>query len=299
MKNRSRVLAAVLILLSLPVMLALINAVSFRVENRSNGSILSSGEEREYLLYVPKSYDRTRPAPLVISMHGAGGWPVQQNDVSGWNRLADEYGFLVVYPAGIADGGPRVWHVTDTRFIADLIDALEAAYNIDPSRIYANGLSNGGQMAFVLSCTMSNRIAAVGMVGAAQLLPWSACMDHRPVPMIAFHGTADKFAPYQGGTSWIAQRPFPNVLTWTANWARRNGCGPRPVESVIAADVSRLAYTNCTDHADAVLYTIHGGGHTWPGGGPMPEWFAGRTSHGVDATRQMWAFFREHPRVAR
>src|SRR5947209_15439212 len=87
----------------------------------------------------------------------------------------------------------------DVRFISELIDTLRAAYNIDPTRIYANGLSIGGGMAFVLSCTLSDRIAAVGMVAAAQSLPSSWCTDHRPVPMIAFHGTADPIVPYQGG----------------------------------------------------------------------------------------------------
>ena len=293
------VIGAVLILIGLPMVLALIEAVSFYIRNRSNGSIVSSGQKREYLLYVPTSYDRTRPTPLVISMHGAAGWPVQQMNLSQWNRLADEYGFIVVYPSGTGGAGPRVWHLgrgRDVRFISELIDTLEAAYNIDPARIYADGLSNGGGMAFVLSCTMSDRIAAVGMVGAAQLLPWSWCTDRRPVPMIAFHGTADRFAPYNGGTSWVAPRPFPNVVTWTANWARRNRCGPNPVESAVAADVTRREYTNCAGDAAVVLYTLRGGGHTWPGGGPpLPEWFVGPTSRSIDATRQMWAFFREHP----
>ena len=82
MSRRKMVIAAVLILIGLPVMLALIDAVSFYVLNRSNGSIVSSGQMREYLLYVPGSYDRTRPTPLVISMHGAGGWPAQQMNLS-------------------------------------------------------------------------------------------------------------------------------------------------------------------------------------------------------------------------
>src|SRR6202162_5503959 len=296
MSSRKTVISAVLILISLPMVLALTEAVSFGVRNRSNGSIVSSGQKREYLLYVPKSYDPTRPAPLVISMHGAGGWPVPQMHVSQWNRLADEYGFIVVYPSGTGGAGPRVWHggARDVRFISKLIDTLEAAYNIDPAGIYANGFSNGGEMAFVLSCTLSDRIAAVGMVGAAQLLPWSWGTDRRPVPMIAFHGTADRLAPYTGGTSWVAPRPFPNVVTWTGNWARRNRCGPSPVESVVAADVTRRAYTNCADDAAVVLYTIRGGRHQWPGGKPMPEWLVGPTSNGVDATSQMWAFFRGH-----
>ena len=303
MTGRRRVLVAVLVLIGLPVVLVLIEAVSYDVLNRNNGTIVSSGLKREYLLYVPRTYDRTRPTPLVISMHGAGMWPAAQKDTSQWNRVAESEGVIVVYPSGRGGGGPRIWRAAtagaglmrDVRFIWELIDTLEAAYNIDPARIYANGLSNGGGMAFVLSCTLSDRIAAVGMVGAAQLLPWSWCTDRRPVPMIAFHGTADTAAPYKGGPSWVTRVPFPNVLTWTANWAGRNQCGTHPVESVVAADVTRLEYTNCAEDAAVVLYTVKDGGHTWPGGGPLPEWFVGTTSHSVDASSEMWAFFREHP----
>ena len=61
----------------------------------------------------------------------------------------------------------------------------------------------------------------------------------------------------------------------------------------MAADVTRLEYTHCADDAAVVLYTVHGGGHSWPGGGPLPEWLVGATSHSIDATSQMWAFFRD------
>ena len=304
------------LVIGLSVMLVLIVAVSFYVLNRTNGTIVSSGQEREYplngtivssgqkrayLLFVPRSYDRAKPTPLVISMHGAGLGPAAQMEISQWNKVADKHGFIVVYPSGT--GFPNVWPMEgerspstmpDVRFISELIDRLEAAYNIDPTRIYADGLSNGGGMAFVLSCTLSDRIAAVGMVAAAQLLPWSWCTDRRPVPMITFHGTADRFVPYNGGSSPIAPGTFPSLLTWAANWAKRNRCGPNPVESVVAADVTRLEYTDCADDAAVVLYTIRGGGHTWPGGEPMPESMVGSTSSGIDATSQMWAFFNEH-----
>lgn len=184
----------------------------------------------------------------------------------------------------------------DVRFISDLIDTLQAAYNIDPARIYANGLSNGGGMAFALSCTLSDRIAAVGLVAAAQTLPWSWCTDPRAVPMIAFHGTADRAVPYQGSTSWISRsRPFPSVPGWAANWARRNRCGALPVESAVAPDVDRLEYTRCAGDAAVVLYTLREGGHTWPGGGPLPEGMVGPTSRSIDASSRMWAFFRKHP----
>jgi polyhydroxybutyrate depolymerase len=297
---RKKVIGTVVILIALPVLLAAFDAISFRVRNRNNGFMISSGEKREYLLYVPRSYDRTKPTPLVISLHGAGGSPTQQMYVSEWNRLADSHGFIVVYPAGVEGHGPRVWRVgpdfaKDVRFIAGMIDRLETAFNIDRSRIYANGFSNGGGMAFVLSCTMSDRIAAVGMVGAAQTLPWSWCTERRAVPLIAFHGTADRFAFYNGGQSWVAPAPFPAVPIWTASWARRNRCDPKPAESAVAFDVTRRAYTHCADDAAVVLYIVQGGGHSWPGGGPLPEWFVGPTTRSIDASNLMWSFFRDHP----
>ena len=301
-RRRRRVVGAVLVLIGLPVVLALVEAVSSSILNRTSGAIVSSHQEREYLLYVPPSYDRTTPTPLVISMHGAGSYPAQQMNMSRWNRRADEHGFIVVYPSGA--GFPRVFEAqepgagltAEVRFFSELISTLTAAYNLDPSRIYADGLSNGGGMAFVLSCTLSDRIAAVGMVGPALFLPWSWCTDQRAVPMIAFHGTADRLTPYRGGQSWVApDKRFPDIPTWVATWARRNRCAPTPVDFEVAPDVIRRSYANCADHADVVLHTVEGGGHTWPGGEPLPEWLAGPTSRSIDATWQMWAFFREHP----
>jgi polyhydroxybutyrate depolymerase len=300
-KNRKMGIAAVLALINLPVALVLIEAVWYYTSNRSNGSFMSSGQSREYLLHVPSTYDPAKPTPLVISMHGAGLWGAAQKETSQWNDLADKQRFIVVYPSGARGNGPRIWHVepsaglmTDVRFISQLIDTLAASYNIDRSRIYANGVSNGGGMAFVLSCALSDRIAAVGMVAAAQTLPWEWCTDRRAVPMIAFHGTHDPIIPYNGGRAWISSRAFPNVPKWTANWAARNRCAAQPVDSVVAEDVTRRAYTSCADGATVMLYTVQGGGHTWPGGKPLPEWLAGTTSYSIDATSQMWSFFGEH-----
>lgn len=302
MKDRRVILGAALALVGLPVAIVPIEAVSFYSANRDNGSFVSSGEKREYLLYVPKSYDPRTPTPLVISMHGAGLWGAAQKETSRWNDLADKQGFIVVYPSGVGGKGVRVWRADpgpdlakDVRFISELIDTLEASYNIDPTRIYANGLSNGGGMSFALSCTLADRIAAVGMVAAAQTLSWNWCKDQHAVPMIAFHGTADPEVSYNGGGSWVTSRPFPNVQRWVAHWARRNRCDSIPVESRVASDVTRRAYTSCADNADVMLYTIQGGGHTWPGGSPLPEWFVGRTATSISATDLMWQFFRDHP----
>lgn len=313
------VLGVLLALVGLPFLLvlatigffSLLNPVLLHVANGATGTIASGGQQRPYLLHVPKGYDPSRPAPLVISLHAAALWPAAQMKTSQLNSVADEQGFLVVYPSAVPMAPlpflPRlpVWRTDepepetglreDVRFISDLIDALQAAYAIDPTRIYANGFSNGGAMAAVLSCALGDRIAAVGTVAPAlDAVPWSSLASCRPMPVIQFHGTADKFAPYEGGFSWPTPRPFPSVSGWVANWARRNRCGPNPVASTIAADVSRLEYTDCAEDAAVVLFTIRGGGHTWPGGDPLPEWWAGSTSRNIDASRQMWAFFREH-----
>jgi polyhydroxybutyrate depolymerase len=304
--SSGRTLGVVRVLVSLPLALLLFETVSYVILHRSNGTLISSGEEREYLLHVPRSYDPAKATPLVISMHGGALWPAAQRDISLWNPVADRHGFIVVYPSGISGRGPRAWRAgrgpgqaKDVKFISELIDTLKATYNIDSTRIYADGLSNGGGMAFALSCTLSDRIAAVGLVASAQFPPFDWCADGPAVPMIAFHGTADRVTRYHGGTSWVGPVEFPDIPTWTASWARRNRCGSSPVESSVAADVTRLEYTGCANDAAVVLYTVKGGGHTWPGGGPAPEWFVGKTTRSVDATSLMWEFYRAHPLEAR
>jgi polyhydroxybutyrate depolymerase len=310
MNIREVAIRAGLVLIGLPIVLVLILFGFFysvfyfpNWTTATTRTIISSGQKREYLLYVPKRYDRAKPASLVITLHTSMSWDSSAMAISQWNLVADENGFIVVYPEGTGFG-PKSWQMTgsetpsqmpDVIFISQLIDKLEASYNIDNARIYANGMSNGGGMAFVLSCTLSDRIAAVGMVSAGLDPGWDWCADRRPVPVIAFHGTADPVCLYNGGWSKLAGGTFPSVPGFMANWSRRNLCEPNPIESTIATDLTRLQYTDCADNAGVVLYTIKGEGHQWPGGKRVAaEWMLGRYSHSIDATRQMWAFFREH-----
>jgi polyhydroxybutyrate depolymerase len=303
MMKRHAALILVIACICLPAAVAAVEAVRYFVANRPTHTIVSSGLTRDYVLHVPSGYDNSQPTPLVISLHGAGLWGAAQQQISQWNRIADREGFIVVYPSGRSGDGPRVWMVdradtmVDVRFISDLIDSLQKTLNVDPARIFANGLSNGGGLSFVLSCTLPDRIAAVGLVASAQMVESSSCTDNRPVPMIAFHGTDDPDTPYHGGRSWVlpSGRAFPSIPRWTADWARRNQCASTPTESRIADDVTRTEYTQCADNAAAILYTIEGGGHTWPGGGALPEWFVGTTTRSIDASSVMWEFFLNHP----
>ena len=301
-KTKKVFIATGLVLLGLPTLVVLVATVVFQVLDRSTGTIESGGEEREYLLHVPKSYDPETPTALVISMHGAALWPAQQQNLSGWNRLADDHGFIVVYPSGT--GMPKIWMrsrsgaVRDSDFISKLIDTLMAEYNIDPTRIYADGMSNGGAMALVLSCTLSERIAAIGLVAAGPSAPTVSCNSHRPVPTIAFHGTVDSIVPFEGGAIGgpfrSSKTVFPPVREWISELGKRNDCLPGPVESAAAPGVTQVEYVDCAEDASVVLYVIQRGGHTWPGGNPMPEWLLGLTSDAVDATGEIWAFFLDH-----
>jgi polyhydroxybutyrate depolymerase len=291
-------LRLLLTILALALALAGTFFLAYRLSDRTNGRLRVGEETRRYLLYVPPTYDPATPTPLVISLHGFAQWPAHQSNLTHWNTLADEYGFIVVHPSGT--GFPKRWLAADPRadnpdvaFLAVLIDQLEREYNIDPQRIYVNGLSNGGGMSFALACRLADRIAAFGGVGGAYLYPWEACQPARPVPAILFHGDADPIVPYQGGPSKSFDIPFPVIPQWVETLALRNNCDLPPQEMPISAHVTERRYTNCA--ADVVFYTIAGGGHTWPGGEPLPEWLTGPTNTEIDATRLMWAFFQAHP----
>lgn len=297
-----RILRALGLGVGLPAALVL----AYMLANKTNGTLLSSGKQRKYLLYVPPSYDPSRPTPLVITIHGFAQWPANQRDVSRWNPLADEYGFIVVYPSGT--GFPKRWGAhgrtnlltppaEDVTFISDLIDKLEGEYNIDPTRIYANGLSNGGGMTYLLACKLADRIAAIGTVAGAYTFPLHECQPSRTVPMIVFHGDADPIVPYYGGKSGPFDQPFPVIPDWVAQWARQNGCNETPVELPAQGQVTGIKYIGCNQGAEVPFYTIHGGGHAWPGGGTLPQAIVGLTRQDIDATRTMWAFFQQYARI--
>lgn len=272
--------------------------------NRTNERLMSSGRKRSYLLYVPETYNPAAPTPLVISLHGFAEWPAHQMQISRWNDLAKQHGFIVVYPCGSEI--PLRWRIyglsgsntelmEDVTFISDLINKLEVEYNLDPTRIYVNGLSNGGGMSVVLACKLSERIAAFGSVSGAYPFSLSECQPSRPVPAILFHGTGDPIVPYLGGQSSASGISLPCIPDWVADLAQYYGCTNDPIKLPTVGDVHGIQFTNCTSNSDVVFYTIEGGGHSWPGGGSLPRIIVGSTNRDINATEMMWEFFRQHP----
>ena len=294
MKTALRVIAILFIAVITLVLAAL---ALYLLSNRTNGQITSSGERRRYLVYVPESYNPEHLTPLVINIHGFVQWPANQMRVSQWNALADQHGFIVVYPSGT--GIPLRWRVTDepdkeVAFFSDLIRVLGQTYNIDLSRVYANGLSNGGGMSLLLACRLPDQITAVGAVAGAFHGTCEDATQGRPVPAIFFHGEEDRIVPFEGGVYERTGIPFPNIPEFVAAYAQGNGCHPTPTTLMETGNVTGIRYSDCHQDADVVFYTIADGGHTWPGGSPLPEWIAGKTSQEIDATQLMWEFFWEY-----
>lgn len=271
-------------------------------------TLVSGGLERVYRLYVPESYDPTRPTPLVFNLHGAVSSADEQEAKTPWNDIAARENFIMAYPQGIIPlafgwawnaGEPLVGEqrrmaddIDDVQFIADLIAHLSDVLCIDAQRVYVSGFSNGGGMSNHLACVMADTIAAIGTVAGAYTPITDGCHPVRPVPIITFQGKLDNIVPYDGSVRLGVQ----DVTSWAADWAARNGCeaAPTPIERAQEDAVSGVAYTDCA--APVVFYTIADGGHTWPGGRWKLEFILGKTSTDIDASETMWAFFAEYPK---
>lgn len=273
----------------------------FLVLSRTNGNVISSGHKRGYILYVPESYQAGELVPLVISIHGFASWPAQQQNISQFNTLADEYGFIVVYPRG--RGFPLRWQtgyygdenpLIDVIFIEDLIDKLMENYTIDPTRVYVNGFSNGGGMAFLLGCVLADRITAIGTVAGAYALPDDKCKPYRSVPLITFHGIDDPIVPYDGGIVSNLGYTLPSISNWVKSWVRRDGCNINPLDIKKTEEVEAIKYSGCEDDVEVQFYKIIGGGHSWPGGQQLPRFIVGFTTEEINASSLMWEFFQQY-----
>lgn len=275
-------------------------------------TLKSGGMERCYMLYIPPGYEPEQPVPAVFSLHGFASNAQIQDDITGWNHVADAEGFVVVYMDGTSfplrwnsDVAKSLASSDDVQFFRDVVADVSQIVNIDRRRIYVNGFSNGGGMAVRIACEQSDLVAAVGSVsGTITSIP-DDCATSRPVPLIAFHGTADPVVQYNGGTPSLppglrlllgtpleSDAGYDTVAAemWVEELARRSGCNMTPESIPAAGDASGVRYTGCQDNAVVVLYTIEGGGHTWPGEGPIP--FMGHTSKDISASAAMWEFFQ-------
>lgn len=252
------------------------------------------GVERRYRLGLPGSYDGLTPAPLVLNLHGADETGANLASTSGFERPAWARGYVVAHPDAI----DRLWNFeddTDLEFLTTLVDALADELCLDPSRIFAAGLSQGGDFASFMACEAPGRFAAFASV--AVLNAYERCATWTPTPVLAFAGTADPiYVPAVGLAESVPfsgdPRDKPGPLADEAGtWALANGCDPQPAES-IAAGVTTITY-DCPPGAD-VQVLVHAGGHTWPGGEIDPPPILGPAVHDLSASTLILDFFDRH-----
>jgi polyhydroxybutyrate depolymerase len=251
---------------------------------------------RTFEVHVPRSYDATQAMPLVLNFHGLGSNGEQQNQLSGMDAKADAAGFIAVHPEGL--GLEQSWNagdccgfaheadVDDIGFVSTMLDALEERLCIDPHRVFVTGMSNGAFFAERVGCELPFRVAAIAPVAGVRVAP--DCAPLRAVPVMAFHGTLDPLVPYEGDAQ-IGLLSAPDDFV---QWAARDTCRDSLEETYDDHDSHCESFEECRRGAEVTLCTIRGGGHTWPGGEPLPS--LGYTTPYLSATDTMWTFFSGH-----
>ncbi len=255
---------------------------------------------RSYIVHLPTNYSDSNIYPLVINMHGYGSDGTQQQFYAEMDAVADTANFIVVYPFGT--GSTLSWNsgqnwsyspgINDVTFISALIDTMIMNYSVDPLKVYACGMSNGGFMSYRLACELNNKIAAIGSVtGVMSDSIYNSCQTYRPVPILHMHGTSDPTVAYNGTPGNTA------VETGIDWWVQNNNCPTTPVTTNLpdinmtdASTVTTYFYGPCDDSTEVLLYKITGGEHTWPG----VTFNIGITNQDIEGSGEIWLFFRKH-----
>jgi polyhydroxybutyrate depolymerase len=284
------------------------------VAGERDRAIAADGMRREFSLIVP---DKTNgPWPLLIVLHGGGGGQAAAR-VRRYTRFDEWVGrenYAVAFPLAVAGGwndGRRGadlnlrGEIDDVEFVAAMIEQLVSEGTADPARVFVTGASNGGMMAMRAACELGDKIAGIGVVIANLPVDWE-CRAKR-VPAVFIHGTDDAFMPYEGGqvAAGKTQKDLGEVRSVDATievFKRANGCtGVKDTKTLdeVGRDKTAVVVTDY-ECADAALRQIEvqGGGHTWPGAreSVLTDWVLGNTSEEVNATAEIWNFFKAQER---
>jgi polyhydroxybutyrate depolymerase len=244
------------------------------------------GVERTFILHVPPSYDGSTRVALVFDFHGLGGSANNQLNRTGWDDVADEEGFIAVYPQGLprAQDGNPAWNGggcctngvgDDVGFVRAMVSSLQTEACIDARRVFASGCSNGGAMSYRLACEAADVIAAVAPVDFDCVVGGGCgnCSPSRPITEVQFRGTNDTAVPY-GGANSGAQANF-------ANWGEINACMGDAAPLQQSGDGCE-AFASCGAGAQTVLCTVQDGTHCGSYGS-------------FDIARVAWDILKNHP----
>tara|TARA_B100000963_G_scaffold262239_1_gene230398 strand:- start:49 stop:939 length:891 start_codon:yes stop_codon:yes gene_type:complete len=250
--------------------------------NDEVNTISVDGVDREFILYIPSTYDSTDAVPLMLNFHGWTMSASDQMNLSDMRTLSDSENFILVYPQGVKfrnrPFGSTHWNVgswttgstsDDIGFVDKLIDHISVNYNIDLERIYACGYSNGGFFSHELACNLSNKIAAIGTVSAnMSTRTRDNCNPSHPTPVVTVSGTNDNEVSYDG-TNFEGQISHNEVLNY---WINYNQTDETPIISNLpnidtndGSTVELHQYKNGNNDVEIEHFKVVDGGHDWPG----------------------------------
>ncbi len=286
-------------------------------------TLYHEGVERTYHIHLPQGFSRDKPAPLVFALHGGGGegQRFDQSTTQGTlTTAAGKRGVVLVFPEGInkqwCDGRTEIFKTKktcdDVGFISEIIDTMVKNYGIDPKRVYATGISNGGFMSVRLAMDLSEKIAAVAPVAAQISKALKDKTPKLPISIMIINGTKDPLVPFGGGHIRLFRfgRSRGEILSTAStieHFRRHNGCDKTPERSKLpdkdpddGANVEIEQYSGGKDGTAVVLVKVIGGGHTWPGGKQyLKPRIVGTVCRDIDASEMILDFFLTHARKAR
>lgn len=283
----------------------------------ARGAVESDGIARTYLTYTPQ--ELPKGAPLVVVMHGSGqnGAQIRKATGYGFDRIADEHGFAVVYPDAfegywnacniVGDYSANALDIDDVGFMTRLVDKLVAESGVDPDRVFATGVSRGGHMAFRLALEAPSRFRAAA--AAAASVP--ALENFKCAPagrgtssVMIMNGTRDPLNPFEGGEVAL----FGMIKRGAVLSSRESGQyfadlnnitdAPETTETQMADGVriERTLWRN-DFNVEVELVAIHGGGHGLPQPYRRRPRILGPSPKEPNGPAMMWAFFeRQRPR---
>tara|TARA_B110000967_G_scaffold170092_1_gene179870 strand:+ start:1911 stop:2801 length:891 start_codon:yes stop_codon:yes gene_type:complete len=237
--------------------------------NTNAQTLVHDGLNREYVLYIPNSYDGTYAVPLLVNFHGFGGNASEFMSYADMRSLAESDTFILVYPQGSCLDGSSHWNACplggenksnadDLGFVESIINKISSQYNVDMERIYAAGYSNGGMMAYGLANYKSDLIAAVASVSGA-MLDCIGSTSH-PMPVVHLHGTDDGVLPYNGNSDWSSAQ------STLDHWINFNNTITTPTASSDNSGgmtIEHFVYDQGDSLVSVEHYKYTGGDHVW------------------------------------
>ena len=283
------------------LLFTLLSQINFSLaQNFISHTIQHDGQTRDYQIYIPNIYDGVSAVPLMFSFHGGGGTIAGNIAINDLRPLANTENFIAVYPQALTDpqNGDATWmHKAPTThddiyFISAIIDTLSTQYNIDLSRVYASGYSNGGEFAYDLACRLNTEIAAIGAVARTMYIEtFNNCSPTHPTGILSILGTSDNVSNYNGVTFGGVQY-YLSAANQHDYWATQNNCGAVPNTTLLpdlntgdGSTVERNTWSTSSGFVYVEELKVIGGGHDWPGSfGNMD----------INATQEIWSFVSKY-----